>query len=104
MVFPEYSSIESFVEFCLDDDVTEFSHEDLVELNRYLHIPIHKLREMLETYGMSLKERQVPRQVRGFRTSSHDRWFGPGSCKTHGGSAFGQMMVSKYGSKDTPFG
>ena len=30
--------------------------------------------------------REPLRRVRGFRTSSNDRWFGPGSDKMHGGS------------------
>lgn len=101
---PEYVSVESFVEFCLDDERDTFSHEDLTVLNYSLRKTVAVLRGELEAYGLRLAARIPPKKTRGFTTSSNDRWFGPGSCKTHGGAAFGSMMTSKYGSKDTPFG
>jgi hypothetical protein len=58
----------------------------------------------VRSWGLTLAERVPPKRVRGFTTSSHDRWFGPGSEPTHaGGALFERAMVSKYGSKDTPF-
>ena len=104
MVFPEFVSIEAFVESVLADERAEFSHEDLLQLWRSLQRPIPEIRKELEGYGLQLTTRPAEKRVRGFTSSSHDRWFGPGSCPTSGGAAYGQMMVSKYGSKDTPFG
>jgi hypothetical protein len=101
---PECASVESFVEFCLDDERDTFSHEDLVVLNFSLRKTVAVLRGELEAYGLRLAPRIPPKKVRGFTTSSNDRWFGPGSCPTSGGAAYGAMMTSKYGSKDTPFG
>ncbi len=84
---PEYRSVEAFVEHCLDDDRTDFTHEDLQALNYRLRAPVAQVRESLERWGMRLRERRPVRRVRGFTTSSHDRWFGPGSEATHGGAA-----------------
>lgn len=64
------------------------------------HTTIGTLRAELEGYGMTLAERPFEKHVRGFTTSSNDRWFGPGACKTYGGAAYTGMMVAKYGSKD----
>ncbi len=83
---PEYESIESFVEYVLDDEVEEYTHNDLTALNRRLNIPTHVIRDQLDDYGLTLVRRAPEKKTRGFNTSSNDRWYGPGSCKTHGGA------------------
>ncbi len=88
---PEFRSVEAFVEHCLDDDRCEFTHEELAALNYRLRTPVAAVRGALEAYGLRLAVRAVPRPVRGFTTSSNDRWFGPGSDKTHGGSGFSNL-------------
>jgi hypothetical protein len=85
---PEFRSVEAFVQLCCDDDRAEFTHEDLAALNYRLRTTVATVRRALEAYGLSLAVREVPRPVRGFTTSSNDRWFGPGSDRTHGGSGF----------------
>lgn len=35
--------------------------------------------------------RAIPRRVRTISSNSNDRWFGPGSCPTHGGSGYEQI-------------
>jgi hypothetical protein len=88
---PEYRDIPALVAHLLDDDRTEFSHEDLVALNYRLRRPVAQIRRELEDWGLRLAAREVPRHVRGFTTSSNDRWFGPGSEKTHGGAALNEF-------------
>lgn len=88
---PEYESIEAFVEECLDDERDTFTHVDLGELAYALQMSRCKVRAELESFGLRLEERAKERRTRGFTTSSHDRWFGPGSCKTHGGSGWEQI-------------
>lgn len=88
---PEYESVESFVEFCMEDDRDTFSHEDLGELAFRLRRSRSKLRAELESYGLKLAERAKERHVRGFTTSSHDRWYGPGASPTHGGTGWEQI-------------
>lgn len=83
---PEYSSIEDFVQFLLDDDRTEYTHEELAALNFRTRMPIAAIRKELESYGLKLAHRAVEKQVRGFTSNSHDRWFGKGSMPTHGGA------------------
>ena len=100
---PEYSSIVAFAEFLYAEDRDSFTHQELTALNYRLRIRIDLIRSELESYGIFLEKREVPLKVRGFSTSSNDRWFGPGSMKTHGGAAYGSMMVSKYESLDTIF-
>lgn len=83
---PEYASINAFAQFLLDDDREEFSHEDLTALNQRLKIPVAAIRKELEDIGFKLALRAPEKRVRGFTTSSNDRWYGPGSIKTHGGA------------------
>jgi hypothetical protein len=83
---PEHKSLEAFVQFCIDDEVTEFNHGDLEKLSFALKSSPSKVREQLEGFGLSLATRAVLKSVRGFTANSHDRWFGKGSCPTHGGA------------------
>jgi hypothetical protein len=88
---PEFKSIEAFVEFCMDDERTTFDHTDLGELAFNLHRSRCKVRAELESWGLTLVERPREKRVRGFTVSSHDRWFGLGSSKSHGGSGWEQI-------------
>ena len=94
---PEHKSIEAFVQYCIDDDITEFTHTDLTALSFSLKTSPSKVRKQLEEYGLTLATRPTVKSVRGFTTSSNDRWYGPGSCPTHGGagidSATGRATV-----------
>lgn len=83
---PEYASIESFVEYMLDDERDEYTHEELGALNFRTRTPINAIRKELEGYGFRLANRPVEKKVRGFSSNSNDRWFGPGSMPTHGGA------------------
>lgn len=74
--YPEYSDIESFVSFLLEEERTTFNHMDLTVLNRNLHIPVFVIRNSLESYGFSLEKRAVVREVRTFSTNNHNRWAG----------------------------
>lgn len=97
---PEYVGVVEFALFCEEDDRTHFTHEDLAALNYRTGTRVSVLKAELEMLGLTLAHRANEKRVRGFTTSSSDRWFGPGSCKTHGGAAYTSMMVAKYGSKD----
>jgi len=81
----EHTSVEAFVQYCMDEDTVEFTHVDLAHLSFALRSSPSKIRAELEGYGLRLTVRLPEKKVRGFKTSSHDRWYGPGACKTHGG-------------------
>jgi hypothetical protein len=85
---PEYKTLASFLAFLREDEATSFTAEDLQRLNESLGVPLEDIRACLEEEGYRLEPREVPRYVRGFTTSSNDRWFGPGAEKTHGGTGF----------------
>jgi hypothetical protein len=68
--FPEFKSVEAFVEFCMDDERTEFTHNDLTSLNYRTRTPVCVIRHQLEDYGLTLETRAIPRKTRGFKT--HD--------------------------------
>ncbi len=83
---PEYSSIETFVQFLLDDERDSYNHEELTALNFRTRMPVNAIRKELEGYGLTLANRPNEKKVRGFSSNSNDRWFGPGSMATHGGA------------------
>ena len=87
----EYLSVEAFVEFCMDDERTTFTHVELGELAYATKTSRCKVRKELEGYGLTLEPRAALKRTRGFTTNSNDRFYGPGSEKMHGGSGHEQI-------------
>lgn len=92
MGIPLISAVERFAEELLDDERTTFTYEEADAFARSLGYSVATLviRE-LKSYGFTQVERQPARRVRGITTSSLDRWYGPGSARTHGGSGCDQI-------------
>lgn len=92
MAPPELESVESFIESLLEDDRLDFTFEEAETLAASLEVHVSTvIRAMRDDWGMPMQPRASERRVRGIHTSSHDRWFGPGSSKTHGGSGHEQI-------------
>lgn len=91
MVDPEFASVEAFVESLLDDDRVAFTFPEAEHLAKGTGSSVPDVIRALRDYGLGMVERQEPKQVRGFTTSSHDRWYGPGSSPSHGGSGWEQI-------------
>jgi hypothetical protein len=85
-------SIESFGEFLLEEGRTTFTFEEACELAQALgfSLPTPAIRGLKE-YGFAMVERPSERRIRTISSSSHDRWFGPGSSRSHGGSGWEQV-------------
>lgn len=88
---PEMESVEAFVEYLLADERNSFTYEEAVELATALGVHEFVTIRSLKDYGLAYEGRQVPKQVRGFHANNHDRWSGPGSSATHGGSGWEQI-------------
>lgn len=88
---PEYESVEAFAEFLFSDERTTFTLADVLKLAERTRTSNPKVIHELKTYGLTMEERKPEKKVRGFTTSSHDRWYGPGASKTHGGSGWEQI-------------
>jgi len=91
-VLPEYKTVELFIQFCEEDDREEFTHVELRALALNTQQSGSKIRPMLEAAGLTLAARLPEKKVRGFGSNSHDRWSGPGSCQSHGGSGNDQIQ------------
>lgn len=89
---PEFQSVEAFGEYLLDEGRTAFTFEEAEALAkaRGQSVASYVIQD-LKAYGFVMKERCEPKKVRGFRSNSHDRWFGPGSSPTSGGSGWEQI-------------
>lgn len=85
---PEFASAAAFAAYLKDDERSTYTVEELFALNANTHLPQHAIKHMLEAEGLTLEARKSVARVRGFTTSSHDRWYGPGSDQTHGGGGF----------------
>lgn len=88
---PEHESIEAFATFLLDNDQEAFSFEAAEALAKDLGISVTTAIRALKDIGFAMNPRATEKRVRGFQTSSHDRWYGPGSSPTHGGSGWEQI-------------
>ena len=84
----EYSSVEVFAQYLKDEERTTYTVEELRALNIRTQQAQHQIKHYLCEAGFQLSERKSTPRVRGFRTSSNDRWYGPGSDQTHGGGGF----------------
>ena len=52
-VAPEHESVEAFVEFCMDDEVDTFTHEDLGHIAFSTRQSRCVVRGELESYGLT---------------------------------------------------
>jgi hypothetical protein len=85
---PEYTSIGNFVRYLLDDERGEFTASDLQALNGKLRKSVPAIRKELEALGFGIEDKGPEKRPRGYNCNDHDRWYGPGSCPSHGGSGF----------------
>lgn len=88
---PEYESVEAFVDLLLSDERASFTHEEVSALAFSLQRSNHGLVVELKSWGLFLEERIPEKRVRGFQSNSHDRWYGPGASRMHGGSGWEQI-------------
>ena len=90
-VAPEFESIENFAEFLADEDRTEFTAAELMELSAGVRKTSMACRKALESYGFRLATRLIPQSIRGVQSNDNDRWYGKGSSPSHGGSGWEQV-------------
>lgn len=89
-VEPEFESVVAFVSFLLDEDRTAFLPGEAQRVAASEHRSLTKVMAELKSYGLTVALNRHA-NVRGFTTSSHDRFYGPGSEKMHGGSGWEQV-------------
>jgi hypothetical protein len=89
---PELESVEAFVEFLLDGGRDSFTYVEAEGLATDLgQTTAAYVIRGLKGYGLTMVTREPERRVRGINSPQHDRWYGKGSCKTHGGSGWEQV-------------
>lgn len=90
-VLPEHESVEAFAEFLMAEERTAFTFVEADTIARGMKVATYVVIEGLKGYGFGYEGRSEPKKVRGFTTNNHDRWYGPGACKSHGGSGHEQI-------------
>jgi hypothetical protein len=85
------AKIELLVDEKLANDETHVPFEELLALSEEVGLNLAVVVGLAKTAGLEIGARQVPKTVRGFTSNSHDRWYGKGSCPTHGGSGWEQI-------------
>ena len=88
---PEFKSIESFVQFLVDDERTQYTKLEMQHLAVSVEKPEAWVSIQLKSWGLSIEEQRFLKHTRGFTTSSNDRWYGPGSSNMYGGSGAEQI-------------
>ncbi len=93
LLSPELASIEAFGEFMFDENRFEFTFAEAVELARALGVHESYVIKGLKAYGFWMDVREEVKPVRGaVFARDHDRFFGPGSMNSHGGSGWEQVL------------
>lgn len=88
---PEYTDIKTFAEYVCDDE-RDYTPEELHELAYWLKASWMDLKNILaDDWDLKCSGQKHEHKVRTFQTSSNDRWFGPGSSPTCGGSGWEQI-------------
>lgn len=87
---PEYETAETFAQYLLDEERETFLPGEAQRVAERTGRNTGEVQRELQSYGFVM---EVPRaqKVRGFTTSSNDRYFGPGSERMHGGSGWVQI-------------
>jgi len=83
--------IDSLIEDKLCDNSITVEFHELQKISQEIGIHVSTIISMAKKSGLEVKDRPFDKKIRGFKTSSNDRWFGPGSCSTHGGSGWTQI-------------
>jgi hypothetical protein len=84
-------AVTNLVEDLLGDDETTAPWASLDEIAKDIGCATYAVIQEARKQGLTVGERGVPRKVRTISSNSHDRWSGPGSCATHGGSGYEQI-------------
>jgi hypothetical protein len=87
----EFASVDTFAEYLADDDQATFDWRHLNCISERTGRSNSAIKRELEAYGFKLANRAKPNMARGFRTSSNDRYYGPGAEKMHGGSGWEEI-------------
>jgi hypothetical protein len=85
------STVEELAEDIIDDGRESFTFTEADGLAELLKVTTAKVIRELRSYGLAYEGRPAEKRVRGFTSSSHDRYFGPGSSPMHGGSGWEQI-------------
>lgn len=88
---PEFESVEVFAEFLMDDERTSFTLAEAAQVAQHVRCTNREAIDALCSYGFEYTPPAFGRRVRGFSANDNDRWYGPGACKTHGGSGWEQI-------------
>ena len=86
------TTVAEFVDYLLGDDRTSFTFVEAESLAIELgySLPTTVI-HALKAAGLTMEERGVVKHIRTISSNSHDRWTGPGSCASHGGSGWEQI-------------
>lgn len=72
---PEFTSVQTFVEFLMQSGRKEFSGEEMLLFAGAHCLSFTKVRDELELNGFVLERREIPRRLRGYKSRDDDRWF-----------------------------
>jgi hypothetical protein len=91
-----------FAEQLIEDDreTASFAEVEQLAVDLGYSVPTPVIKE-LRKYGIGIETREVPKEVRGFKSNNHNLWSSP-SMKSHGGS--GGASIQGFASEPMPFG
>lgn len=84
-------------EYLEGEERSTFTFEQADEVAREVGCHPSAIIRGLKALGFTMLERTPARRVRTISSNSNDRWYGPGSCPTHGGSGVDPQGGLRWG-------
>lgn len=87
--------LDCIAEFLYDEDRKTFTFKDAQDWSKENGWNVERPSlciQGLKARGFLMVERDVVRSIRTLGSNPHDRWYGPGSCKTFGGAGGSSIM------------
>ena len=84
-------AVEILVEDAMGNERNEVAFAEVEQIALEVGISLSTIVALVKGYGLKIGERPIVREVRGFKSNPHDRWYGKGSSPTHGGSGWEQI-------------
>lgn len=83
--------VVGIVEDARDNEQEMVEYAEIEAAAEELDVSVQTIIGIVKGLGMRVGSRPKAKEVRGFTSNSHDRWFGKGSSATHGGSGWEQI-------------
>lgn len=74
MIAPEFATVETFVQFLLDDERDTFTPGEAQKIAEATRRPMTEIVEELKSYGLKVSIKHKQAEGRGINSNNHDKY------------------------------